>query len=321
MSGPDLHEQQRAAVTRRSESVALSAGAGCGKTTVLIARFLEELDPARQGEPGPRGLPSVVAITFTDKATREMTARVRKGVAGRLAGAATPADRAHWRDVLRRLDTARVHTIHGFCTGLLRANAAEAGLDPGFRVVQGTEATDLRHEAVDAALKAALAVDPGNADDDPDAPLPPRALIARCGLDALRDVLRRLTLDDLSEWEDRPVAALAEQRAAAWAAECFAPLRDELLGGTDLPLVAQLLAANVDRDAKWADNRHALLDLCHRLPGLAEAGPGSCAGRCPTRRASANCRNWGPGRRGGGRGTTTSSSRPSSASATRSGRW
>ena len=278
MSGPDLHEQQRAAVTRRSGSVALSAGAGCGKTTVLIARFLEELDPARRSEPGPRGLPSVVAITFTDKATREMTARVRQGVAGRLADAATPADRAHWRDVLRRLDTARVHTIHGFCTDLLRANAAEAGLDPGFRVVQGTEAIDLRHEAVDAALKAALAVDPGDEDEDPDAPLPPRELIARCGLDALRDVLRRLTLDDLSEWEDRPVAALAEQRAAAWAAECFAPLRDELLAGTDLPLVAQLLAANVDRDAKWADNRHALLDLCRSLPGLAAAGPGELRG-------------------------------------------
>src|SRR5258708_40243422 len=63
-------QQQRAVVTRQT-SVVLSSGAGCGKTHVLTARYLSHLrdDGAEVGQ--------VVAITFTDRAARQMRGRIR----------------------------------------------------------------------------------------------------------------------------------------------------------------------------------------------------------------------------------------------------
>ena len=66
-------DQQRRAIEARDFSVGLSAGAGCGKTFVLTQRFLRELEP-RPGE--TVDLNGLVAITFTDRAAREMRERV-----------------------------------------------------------------------------------------------------------------------------------------------------------------------------------------------------------------------------------------------------
>ncbi|MEM7810039.1 MAG: UvrD-helicase domain-containing protein [Planctomycetota bacterium] len=123
MSGPSPTAQQAAALAARCSPVVLGAGAGCGKTTVLVNRFLDQLDPQLGGSP----LGKVVAITFTKAAAAEMRARLRKGCADR-AAAAVGADAGHWAAVTRELDTARVSTIHGFCGGILRSFAVEAGL-------------------------------------------------------------------------------------------------------------------------------------------------------------------------------------------------
>ena len=50
----------------------------------------------------------------------------------------------YWLRLLREIDTARVSTIHAFCTSLLRTHAAEAGLDPTFGVLEQGEA-DVLH--------------------------------------------------------------------------------------------------------------------------------------------------------------------------------
>jgi ATP-dependent helicase/nuclease subunit A len=68
-------DQQRRAIETQHVSVALSAGAGCGKTFVLTERFLSYFRP--QGPLGPGELNQLVAITFTERAAREMRDRVR----------------------------------------------------------------------------------------------------------------------------------------------------------------------------------------------------------------------------------------------------
>src|SRR3990172_7881241 len=89
-----LTTQQHAAIHTRGVSIALSAGAGCGKTFVLTRRFLAHLEPgpspespvARDAGTGPtaRGighdqdlLHGVVALTFTERAARKMRDRIR----------------------------------------------------------------------------------------------------------------------------------------------------------------------------------------------------------------------------------------------------
>ena len=97
----ELTPQQEAAVTRRECSVVLASGAGCGKTTVLTRRYLSHLidNEAAVGQ--------IVAITFTDRAAREMRGRIRRAIAQHLRDAKgdDKAERT-WGYHLRALETA-----------------------------------------------------------------------------------------------------------------------------------------------------------------------------------------------------------------------
>jgi len=139
---PDLTDEQRRAITARDVSVALSAGAGCGKTFVLTERFLFQLEPQAWGQAGPAKLGQLVAITFTERAAREMRDRIRSACGRRLLTCGE--DQVdYWRELIRELDTARISTIHSFCGSLLRAHAVEARLDPRFRVLDQAQADTL----------------------------------------------------------------------------------------------------------------------------------------------------------------------------------
>ncbi len=123
--------QQAAAIDRRSESLALLSGAGCGKTFVLARRFTELLMKSG-GKENP--LSQFVALTFTEKAAMEMSQRVRDLLSWFAAHANSDEDRNKWRTWLGELPDARISTIHGFCAALLRTHAIEAGIDPNFAV-------------------------------------------------------------------------------------------------------------------------------------------------------------------------------------------
>jgi ATP-dependent helicase/nuclease subunit A len=143
-----LTDQQRDAILRRGVSVALSAGAGCGKTFVLTRRFLSHLEPS--AAEGAR-LPEIVAITFTERAAREMRDRIRWACQERVEQSGGAAQ--HWLETLRDLETARISTIHSFCSSLLRTHAVEAGIDPHFATLDQAQAMTLAAEVVDDELR------------------------------------------------------------------------------------------------------------------------------------------------------------------------
>lgn len=145
--------QQAAAVDRIGDNIALTSGAGCGKTFVLARRFTELL-LAADGEDDP--LSRFVALTFTEKAALEMRNRVR-GILTNLAGGAKGADRNRLLDWLEELPEARISTIHSFCSSILRTYAIAAGIDPNFSVCADDQLTDqMISEAADEALLAAV---------------------------------------------------------------------------------------------------------------------------------------------------------------------
>ncbi len=144
---PQWTDQQAAAITMRKLSVALSAGAGCGKTFVLTQRFLSHLEPG----PDAANLHQLVAITFTDKAAREMRERIRDECRRRLQQC-PPAEVQHWLNIVRDLEPARISTIHSFCSSLLRTHAVEAEIDPGFRLLEEASSGSLLHTTVREAL-------------------------------------------------------------------------------------------------------------------------------------------------------------------------
>src|SRR5262245_17147744 len=146
-SGPRDTPQQTAAITARSFSVALSAGAGCGKATVLTQRFLSHLEPG----PARAERTSLVAVSFTDRQAREMRDRIRGECLKRLREA-SPSDSAHWLAIVREMDSARISTIHSFCASLLRSHAVEAGLDPNFGLLDEMQGASFLQQSVKVGM-------------------------------------------------------------------------------------------------------------------------------------------------------------------------
>src|SRR5438270_7539356 len=163
-----LTDQQHRAVFTRGVSVVLSSGAGCGKTHVLTQRYLAHLrdDGAAVGQ--------LVAITFTDKAAREMRQRIRGELRNRLAAAAPGSDADRWARHARDLEAAAVTTIHAFCGALLREHALAAGLDPHFEVLEDVLSANVRGDALRDGLLDLLTAESAAGEDV-------RALAELCG--------------------------------------------------------------------------------------------------------------------------------------------
>ncbi|THE64258.1 helicase [Salinadaptatus halalkaliphilus] len=145
-------EQQDALIQDRN--VAITAGAGTGKTTTLAERYVTILDENPDLTPE-----NIVTITFTRKAAAELTERVREEVYEKLERVDSADEYHRWRDVLDDLEDGYVHTIHAFCTRLLREQAVEAPVPLGFDVVDEDEAATLQREVVTEFLEQNQDVD------------------------------------------------------------------------------------------------------------------------------------------------------------------
>jgi ATP-dependent helicase/nuclease subunit A len=201
----NLTPQQWRAILLRDVSIALSAGAGCGKTHVLTERFLSHLEPDASGAPGAR-LQDLAAITFTDRAAREMRDRIRRRCRQRLESAPDEATAAYWLQLLRELESARICTIHAFCGALLRAHAVEAGIDPSFDTLDEAQSEALLLQVLDDVLHQQLAGQSAAAIE----------LAVDPGLDTLkRWLLRVVELRDRVDW-GALASATAEQWLDAW---------------------------------------------------------------------------------------------------------
>jgi ATP-dependent helicase/nuclease subunit A len=140
-------EAQREAIETRGQRLLVSAGAGSGKTRVLVERFLKLLE-----ENGDWQVSDIVAVTFTEKAAREMVSRIRREIRARIEQSADPGQRQRLREQRNALDSSRIGTIHSLCAALLRAHPAEAGLDPEFEVLEEIEAAVLLDQAIEETL-------------------------------------------------------------------------------------------------------------------------------------------------------------------------
>lgn len=165
-----LSDEQRGALVSDRE-VAVSAGAGAGKTSTLAARFVSLF--ARLVEAGPPpDIASVLVLTFTEKAAQEMrercyatTAAVARQlrteaprlIAAGLSPAACTRLRARWESLRDRFSGAAISTFHGFCARVLREFPAETRTPPGFAILEEGDASGLATESAVAAVDARLA--------------------------------------------------------------------------------------------------------------------------------------------------------------------
>jgi ATP-dependent exoDNAse (exonuclease V) beta subunit len=127
-----LSGEQQQAVVRSGQDACCVAGPGSGKTRVLVERFAwliaKGLDPE-----------SILAITFTEKAARELKSRLVRRFEDDSA-------------LRQKIERAPVSTIHGLCQSILREHAVEAGIDPEFTVLDDRQS----RVELDAAVRAVL---------------------------------------------------------------------------------------------------------------------------------------------------------------------
>ncbi len=131
----------------------VEAGAGTGKTTVLVGRIIEVL---RRGH---ATIDEIAVITFTDKATAELAARVRLDLEQALDVSTDPQEKERLHDAMLGLHRAHIETIHAFAANLLRERPVEASLDPNFEVLVGLAAKLAFKRACDAWLEELLGED------------------------------------------------------------------------------------------------------------------------------------------------------------------
>lgn len=138
---------QQQAISSDGTNICVAAGAGSGKTGVLVERYLRLILESRSGDLPLQlqaGVENILVITFTDKATREMKARI---VSALLA--------ENLLEERRRIETAYISTIHGFCSRLLQENPFEAGVDPQFKVLEEPKAKRLFRSVYEEVLATA----------------------------------------------------------------------------------------------------------------------------------------------------------------------
>ncbi len=142
MSGRPPTPEQAAAIAVDARSILVEAGAGTGKTGVMVDRYCRLV--CEEGVPPD----AVLAFTFTDKAAAELRERIRTTIEERARAGSKRAG-----ELLPGLGSAWVTTIHGFCNRLLAGHPVAAGIDPRFRVLDATEAERAADEAFDRALE------------------------------------------------------------------------------------------------------------------------------------------------------------------------
>ncbi len=148
----ELTAEQRHAV-EMAGSVLVRAGAGSGKTVVLVERYVRAI--CGDGSDGPLELEQIIAVTFTEKAAAEMRDRIRQRLSAR-AGAADGEMRLRLVRLQRALASARIGTIHALAATLLRAAPVEAGIDPAARVLDEIEGPAYVEREVRRTLLARL---------------------------------------------------------------------------------------------------------------------------------------------------------------------
>lgn len=124
--------------------IALTAGAGSGKTAVLVNRYIEILikKNLRVGQ--------VVAITFTEKAATELRQRIFHEIENRISDG---RDVDKLIEIKGNMISAQISTIHAFCSKILREHPIEAEVDIGFRIINGIEQRISVRNSVKSILK------------------------------------------------------------------------------------------------------------------------------------------------------------------------
>lgn len=219
-------DEQLSAMQKNSGNLLVAAGAGSGKTAVLIERIMGIITDLEQ----PVDVDCLLVLTYTNAAAAEMRQRLTQALRERLAEqlAANEASAAeHITRQLVLLQRAKIMTIHAFCLDLLREYGYALDLDAKSHIGSEGELNLLREKVLDEVFEAAYA----------DANSGLRLLLAHysrgLGDDNIKALVLRLTefgqsMPDIEGWLAGLAAAYQQGQTEKWLAYFADCLQDEL---------------------------------------------------------------------------------------------
>ena len=143
-------KEQEQAIFLRDKNIMVSAGAGAGKTRVLVSRMAELI----MDEKNPVEADRFLVMTFTNAAAAEMKERISLDLEERLA---KDPENHYLRKQIRKIRQADISTVHSFCNHLIRTHYNELSIDPSFRIGEEGELFLLRQQAIEQLLEEAYA--------------------------------------------------------------------------------------------------------------------------------------------------------------------
>lgn len=143
-------KEQEQAIFLKDKDIMVSAGAGAGKTRVLVSRMAERI----MDEEHPIEADQFLVMTFTNAAAAEMKERIRLDLEERLD---KNPENSYLKKQIRKVRQADISTVHSFCNHLIRTYYNELSIDPSFRIGEDGELFLLRQQAIEQLLEEAYA--------------------------------------------------------------------------------------------------------------------------------------------------------------------
>ncbi|CAB1251134.1 helicase-exonuclease AddAB subunit AddA [Clostridium sp. WLY-B-L2] len=139
-------EAQREAIFTQKCNLLVAAGAGTGKTAVLVERIIQKITNTDEDVDIDR----LLVVTFTNAAASEMKERIGEALSRLLE---MNCNSKNLQKQLALLNQSNIMTIHSFCLKIIKSNFHLIDLDPGFRVCDNTEAILLKQDALQEILE------------------------------------------------------------------------------------------------------------------------------------------------------------------------
>ncbi|MCM3547355.1 ATP-dependent exoDNAse beta subunit [Niallia circulans] len=150
-----FNSAQKQAIESKQPLVVVAAGAGSGKTRVLTEKIVSIIGEHFHDKDSNYGAPinEIAAITFTEKAAREMKERLASRMGEKAEAAGNREEKRFWLAQQEEVETAMIATFHRFCRQLLSRYSRYAEENGELAVLDETEAAMIKAELVEQLCK------------------------------------------------------------------------------------------------------------------------------------------------------------------------